>query len=163
MDFSSDQFCQHNEQRNQNSTHEVLSYFSIRSKKNVNPKTVRKNLKQLQVPGEAVAARKVGRPSSCTSNKINKRSERVSFQNATKKIKRQLQPKLQLASSTVSIIDELLNHVMELFEEELTLMNKVRKTKTLTVKQLEKVTKFCFPINLQIKANDYACKAVQNI
>ena len=88
--------------------------------------------------------------------------KRKSFKNALKKIKQQINPKMQLATSTVYVLDDLMNHVLELFEKEIKSLNRVQKAKTLTVKQLEAATKLCLPKMLRKKVIEYGWLAVHN-
>lgn len=159
MEFWNGEFDRPCEQENQRSNNEVKPQFTAANKKIANHNIVNDNLKKKS--SIRASARKFRRPSSCIS-KTSIKPEQEDFQNATKKIKRQLQPRMQLAASSVSVLNDLLNHVMELFGQELTLMSKVRKFKTLTVKQLESVTKLCFPKLMQKRAVHYDCLAIKN-
>lgn len=157
MEFWNEEFCQRHEERHPCSDDENNS---ILYERRPYPVFIHKNLEQLQETCPPIPLTKI-RHSRKNITLTRRQAKRESFMNATMKIKKMFQPKMQLAATTASAFDDLINHVIQRFDEELTLMNRKKESKTLTLKQLETATKLCFPKKLQKEAIDFGYFAVQ--
>lgn len=87
-------------------------------------------------------------------------SDHRSFQQFTKNLKKDRLPNLQLSSIVLQEFDKIMNSFLDIFLKELASLARIKRQKTLSVKQLECVTKLCFPGFRGSKALDYGRVAV---
>ena len=83
------------------------------------------------------------------------------FKNTLKKMKRQYKSELQISSSAVQVMNDLISHLFDKFDEELHSLKKVRRIKTLTETELELVIKHSLSKVLFVRAMKYGRLAIQ--
>ncbi|GFU47017.1 hypothetical protein TNCV_3817021 [Trichonephila clavipes] len=97
---------------------------------------------------------------SQTRKKKRSAKGKINYQVAIRKLRKKVQPKLQLSTAALSELDKILEHVIYVFSRELIRLANVRRNRTLSVKQLECATKLCLPNSLNTNALKYARRAV---
>ncbi|KAG8195096.1 hypothetical protein JTE90_013574 [Oedothorax gibbosus] len=91
---------------------------------------------------------------------ILNQSDHKTFQQFMKNLKKQNCPNFQLSSDVVKDFDIIINYLLDIFLEMLASLVRIKKTKNLSVKQLETVTKLCLPGSLCTGAMNYGRMAV---
>lgn len=74
-----------------------------------------------------------------------------------------MQPDVQLGYKTLEEVEDILNHIWEIFREELTRMASKRKGKTLDIGELEAVMKLCLPNALNSASTRFGKIAIEAI
>ncbi|GIY72996.1 hypothetical protein CDAR_602681 [Caerostris darwini] len=101
---------------------------------------------------------------SMVKTKNRRKKKRVTgqdtYQQAIKKLKKHIHPKLKLSESFLKVFDKTLLHVTDIILKELNRLSWIRRHKTLTVQQIECATKICLSGFLSQQAVNYGRNAV---
>lgn len=94
------------------------------------------------------------------TKKNRKNSNSGKFKAFILKKKSVLMPKLKLRKLTLHQLDDFLNHMMEMFFEEIHTLQRKKRQKTLDVNDAAAVLKLCLPPKYAIAASKFAIEAV---